>query len=354
MRPRGARRHSGLLFVLLLAGCAAPPSAPRPGLTPVSFADLPGWRDDDVAAALPALARSCAALAKLPDGTALGPATAGDWRGACAALPGARDARAYFETWFRPYAAAGPDQLLLTGYYEPAIEGSRTRTPRFSAPLLQRPPDLVPGKPYLARAQIESGALDRFGPALAWADPVEAFFLQVQGSGSVRLAGGGALRLGYAGDNGRPYVAIGKVLVARGALAPDRVSLQSIKAWLRSHPADAKGVMDENPRYVFFRVLPGGGPVGSAGVALTPGRSLAVDPDFVPLGAPVWLDVAQDGAPTRRLAVAQDAGGAIKGRTRADLFWGAGEEAERAAGGMRAFGRYYLLLPRSAAARPQG
>ena len=184
---------------------------------------------------------------------------------------------------------------------------------------------------------------------IVWvADPIAAFFLQIQGSGRVRLPDGEVLRLGYAATNGRPYTAIGRVLVAEGALEREEVSLQSIRAWLRANPAEQRRVMDRNRSYVFFREVPGEGPVGTQGVPLTPGRSLAVDPRYLPLGAPLWIDTVDPldtSRPLRRLTVAQDTGGAIRGAVRGDLFWGAGLDAEERAGRMRSPGRYYVLLP---------
>lgn len=383
-RPRtskgGGLRSAVLVALTLLAGCVAkPPPLPHLALTPVAFADLPGWRDGHQAAALPALRRSCAALAKLPDDAPLGPAgTAGAWRAPCAAaaaLGAATDehARTFFESEFAPFAASDNDRTdaLVTGYYEPELVGARQPHGRFTVPILARPPDLVgvdlgafrpawrgqriAGRvvggrlvPYWTRAQIEAGALDRFHHLALFyaADPVAVFFLQIQGSGRVRLRDGQWVEIGYAGENGWPYVAIGKLLVQRGALPLAQVSMQSIEAWLRAHPGEAKALMDQNRSYVFFRVLPGKAPLGAEGVALTPSHSLAVDPRFIPLGVPLWLDVAQGDTVTRRLVVAQDTGGAISGPLRGDLFWGAGAAAAARAGPMRAFGRFFLLLPK--------
>jgi peptidoglycan lytic transglycosylase A len=383
-RVRYIALGAALLSVGLLAGCVpAPPPPPQLELTRVSFSDLPGWRDGDQAAALPALLKSCAALAQLPDDAALGVAgLARDWRRPCAdaaALthPSDAAARQFFEAAFTPFAASdnGRTDALITGYYEPELAGARRRSARFGVPILARPPDLVSADlgafrpawhgerisgrvvgsalvPYWTRAQIEADALDRFHLALFYAaDPIELFFLQVQGSGRVRLPDGRTVEIGYAGENGRAYVALGRLLVERGALTLDQVSLQSIKAWLRAHPDDAKTLMDDNPSYVFFRVLPGGAPLGAQGVALTPGHSLAVDPRFVPLGVPLWLDVAQGDDAIRRLVVAQDTGGAISGPLRGDLFWGAGSAAEARAGPLRAVGRTFLLLPKLAASK---
>ncbi|HEY1502933.1 MAG TPA: MltA domain-containing protein, partial [Stellaceae bacterium] len=257
------------------------------------------------------------------------------------------------------------------GYYEPLLQGARQRGGKYQTPLLKRPPDLVmvdlgrfrpawhgeriAGRvaagslvPYPSRAEIEHGALDADRLALFWVDdPVDAFFLQVQGSGRVALPNGTQIRLGYDGQNGQVYVAIGKKLVERGAVAADQVSLQSIRTWIKAHPDQANALMDENPSYVFFRELPGDGPLGSEGVVLTAGRSLAVDRNFIPLGAPVYL-VADGGAasPLQQLMVAQDTGGAINGPVRGDVFWGFGSDAETRAGTMRARGKYYLLLPK--------
>jgi membrane-bound lytic murein transglycosylase A len=370
-------RDAAAAATLLLALFACTPRPPPPDhltLAPARFDDLAEWNSDGEGAALAAFARSCAVLTKAPPATAMGPAgRAADWQAPCAALPKASDddsARRFFETWFRPWQAGnnGATQGLFTGYYEAELDGSLRPGGAFTTPLLRRPPDLVMVelglfrpvwrgqriagrvvdgrlKPYDSRAEIEHGALERYHLALLWVDdPVAAFFLQIQGSGRVRLPDGRILRVGYDGQNGWPYVAIGKLLVAQGALSQDEVSMQSIRAWLKAHPDRAQAVMDENPSYVFFRELAGDGPLGSEGVVLTPGRSLAVDTSFVPLGVPVFVDA---GAGLRRLMVAQDTGGAIRGPVRGDVFWGAGAAAESRAGTMRLKGGYYLLLPKS-------
>src|SRR5215469_2888832 len=373
---RKAATAAGLILLVLLNACGPPP-APHLTLTRVSFADLPGWRDGNQAAALAALLRSCTAFAKLPDDANLGVAGhAGDWRKPCAAAaalhdPDAETARQFFERTFTPFAMSnnGKTAALITGYYEPELAAARHKSARFNVPILARPPDLVSvslgafrpswrgeriagrvvdGKlvPYWTRAEIEAGALDGFHLALFYAaDPVELFFLQIQGSGRVRLPDGSTVEIGYDGENGQPYVALGRLLVECGAMNLDQVSMQSIEAWLRAHPADAKNLMDENRSYVFFRVLAGDGALGAEGVTLTPQHSIAIDPRFVPLGVPLWLDVAQGAVVTRRLAVAQDTGAAIKGPLRADLFCGAGSAAAAQAGSLRAAGRLYLLLP---------
>ena len=383
----------------LLAACAsdrgmappaALPTAPEAGvppvltLTPARFSELPGWSADDQAQALPALRRSCERLLTLDAARAVGPdgvaGTVADWRPVCTAAaqlpPGdAPAARRFFETGFQPWRAADRDdpQGLFTGYYEPLLSGSRTRSGRFTVPLLRRPPDLVevdlgqfrPAlrgqriagrldagrlRPYASRAEIEGGALTARGLEMLWVDDaVDAFFLHIQGSGRVRLADGTILRVGYEAQNGHAYVPIGRVLAERGEIPRDAVSMPSIRAWLAAHPAQARQLMNENPSYVFFRELKGEGPIGAQGVPLTPGRSLAVDPGFVPYGVPVWLD-AEDplssSARVRRLMVAQDTGGAIRGPVRGDVFWGFGAEAAERAGRMKSRGGYWLLLPK--------
>jgi len=309
--------------------------------------------------------------------------TVADWVAPCralAAVPAGSDpaARAFLEEWFRPFLAGnhGDAEGLFTGYYEAELRGSRTRKGDYQTPLRRRPSDLVMVdlgefrdgmkgeriagrvvdgrlRPYEDRKAIEAGALKEPGLDLVWVDdPVDAFFLQIQGSGRVTLDDGSVMRVGYDGQNGHPYFAIGRELVARGALTKDEVSMQSIRAWLDANPDQAKGVLHMNPSYVFFRVLDGEGPIGAQSVPLTPGRSLAVDPRFVAYGTPLWLD-AEDPldarARVRRLMVAQDTGGAIRGPVRGDVFWGHGEEAELRAGKMKSKGRYWLLIPRTAA-----
>ena len=305
---------------------------------------LPGWRADDLAGMRDALTRQCAR-----------PRPPAPWPALCRELPATDPALA---TWIdarflaRPLTGADGDPVgLITGYHEPERRGSRTRESATQVPLYQRPSAQVLGE-RPSRTRIESTGLLR-GSELVWLDdPVEAFFLQVQGSGRVRLRDGSVLRVGYAGNNGLPYRAIGAVLVARGAMPVEDVNAGSIKAWLRANPGEATAVMRANPRYIFFRALPPApsdvGPPGSLGVPLTPMRSVAVDPAKVPPGALLWLDSTDpiDGVPLRRLVVAQDTGAAIVGPVRADLFWGAGERAELGAGLMKQPGRLWLLTPR--------
>jgi membrane-bound lytic murein transglycosylase A len=365
-------KHRRFILCLLfgLAGCAGISGVPdKLALEPVSFSNLPGWNEDRQSEALPAFARSCTVLAKSPK--------AQEWKPACAALanvPGHDDAaaRAFFERYFTAYAASGKEgeEGLFTGYYEPELRGSLHKTKRYHVPLYARPRDLVTvdlgqfkaewkgkhitGKveqmklvPYDHRAAIAGDSLQGLARVIAWVDdPIDAFFLEIQGSGRVRLTDGRIVRLGYDQANGRDYTAIGRVLADVGALSRP-VTMQKIRAWLTAHPDRAQEVMDFNASYVFFRRLKGEGPIGAEGVALTPLRSLAVDPTFVKLGIPVWLDTsdAQDAA-LQRLVIAQDTGGAIKGSVRGDFFWGAGKEAETEAGAMQSKGRYYILLPK--------
>jgi membrane-bound lytic murein transglycosylase A len=337
-------------------------------LTPATFADLPGWKEDDPSAALAAFLRSCRRLRSEPD-----------WRPVCDAAAQAGSARTFFESNFQPFVvSAGNDpEGLFTGYYEPLLQGSRKRSDRYRVPLYVRPPDLVmvdlgdfreelkgqriAGRveegdlvPYPDRTAIEEGALSGRDLELVWVDdPVDAFFLQIQGSGRVRLDDGSEMRVGYAAQNGHPYFAIGRDLVERGAMPKEEVSMQSIRGWLEQNPDLADGVMARNASYVFFEELKGEGPLGAQGVALTPGRSLAVDLKHWTLGAPVWLDTRapspRAGEPDRRLRrlmIAQDTGGAIRGVVRGDVFWGHGEEAAEIAGRMKHPGKMWVLLPR--------
>jgi membrane-bound lytic murein transglycosylase A len=341
---------------------------PRLALTPVGFGELSGWADDDLAAALPAFLKSCARVFKEPSGGAFGPVGSGvgygrveDWLAPCrtaAAVP-ANDkaaARRFFENAFAPLAVTdyGAADGLFTGYFEIELNGSRRRHDRYQTPIYRRPPDLGSG-PRRSRAEIEDGALDGRGLELFWADdPVDAFFLQIQGSGRIRLEDGQVVRAGYDGQNGLPYVAVGRLLIERGAIARDKLTMASIRAWMHEHPEAGAALRREDPSYVFFRVVNGDGPIGAERVVLTPGRSLAVDRAYIPLGVPVWLAADEAYVPDagiRRLVIAQDTGGAIKGPVRGDLFWGAGSAAGDRAGEMNAHGRDYLLLPRAVADR---
>lgn len=383
MRGRRAARWA-VLACVALAACETTPPPPHLVLTPARFADLPGWSADRQGDGLAALQRSCTRILASAQDRAIGPTgfarSAASWRMACeqALQLDPADhaaARAFLEREFAPFAATDGDIAdgLFTGYYEPELRGARAPDARYKVPLHGRPADLVTVdlalfkpewkgqritgqlqsgtlKPYPTRAEIEAGALRNAKSEIVWVDDaVDAFFLQVQGSGRILFADGSVMRVGYAAQNGHPYVAIGRELIARGALTRENVSMQSIRAWLAAHPDEAAGVMNVNPSYVFFRTLDGDGPLGSEGVALTPGRSLAVDRAFLAMGLPIWLDAEDPLDPAlrlQRLVVAQDTGGAIRGVVRGDVFWGHGADAAERAGRMRSRGRYWVLLPR--------
>ena len=378
----------GILCAVTLSGCVTTAkdtakdkvSDVRPTiLSPVSFSSLPGWHDDSVLEALPALRSSCTRILKNPAGKSFGrlsiPKTYGDFHAVCRALvknsfKTDKALRAFLEGRFQPYmvSAGGDSKGLFTGYYEASLNGSRTRTGTYKYPLYTRPSDLVMVdlgafreelkgqriagrvrggalKPYEDRAQIVRGKWPHNDKVLVWVDdPVDAFFVQIQGSGVVALAEGGIMRIGYAGQNGHVYYAIGRELIKRGALTKNTVSMQSIRAWLEAHPDQADEIMNTNKSYVFFEEKKKTGAIGGEGLALTPQRSLAIDHSRLPYGLPLWLET--DDPALRRLMVAQDTGGAIRGAVRGDVFWGFGDEAEAQAGAMKSQGRYWALLPR--------
>jgi membrane-bound lytic murein transglycosylase A len=327
------------------------------------LSQLPGWHDDASFQAYPALLASCGVIETLSSDQALGigaPPTA--WREGCDALNALKAALvadtdvALRRTMEAEFVALDPgtgNPALVTGYYEPELKGSRMQDAAHQYPLYRRPPNPT----AFDRAQIDGGALQGQGLELLWVnDRVEAFFLQVQGSGRVRLDSGEVVRVGFAGTNERDYVSVGKAMVDAGIMTKEEASLQTIRAYLNAHPAEIDGWLHRNPRYVFFKETVANtdaGPAGALGVPLTPGRSIAVDPAFVPLGLPAWLEttVPETNAPLRRLVVAQDKGSAIKGPGRIDLFWGAGDEAEAMAGPMRQQGTYWVIVPRAVGER---
>lgn len=343
-----------------------------------------GMSSADAEAALRSFVESCPSLLRRDDKTGL--THNSDWTAACAsASSSAGNARRFFETQFET-ARIGNGEAFVTGYFEPEIRGCRTRRPGCEVPIYAIPDDLVrrwpanmpeserTGRPplgridangehvpYYDRAAIEGGALEGRGLAIAWAaDPVEMFFLQIQGSGRLALADGGVIRIGYAGQNGRGYTGIGRVMRDRGLLGdgPGQYagSMQGIMAYIRENPADGKALMRMNQSWIFFRELAGandlGGPLGSLGVPVRRESSVAVDPNFVPYGAPVWLDLDRD--IVDGLWIAQDTGGAIKGANRFDTFWGAGEDAREIAGGMSGRGQALILLPKGTVKRING
>lgn len=359
----------------------AAPVAANAALTGIAlgptFAAL-SVNEADARGALSSFIESCPRLLTRSDASGL--TRPDDWRPACDAARGWAPARAreFFAGRFTP-VQVGDGRAFATGYFEPEIAGSRTRRAGFTVPVYAMPPDLVRGwhddipvsertgrAPlgrfdeqgrfvlYHDRAAIESGVLDGKAPVIAWAaDPVEFFFLQIQGSGRLRTPEGEVIRIGYAGQNGREYVGIGGVMRERGLLGegPGKYagSMQGIMAYIRDNPAEGRALMQLNKSWIFFTELKGDGPLGALGVPVRRESSVAADPAFVPLGAPVWLDL--DRREANGLWIAQDTGGAIKGANRFDTFWGAGDEARRIAGGMSGRGRAYVLLPRTAAAR---
>jgi len=302
----------------------------------LSFDDLDGWVDDDHEAALDVFRNTCPDMAE------------GEWSRLCALADQGPNARTFFELFFRPVMFGGPDPALFTGYFEPELEGSRVRTDRFRFPVYRMPPE-VSGLWRTRREIEESGVLEGRGLEIAWVDDsVELFFLQIQGSGRIRLADGSVIRVGYGGRNGREYRSVGQELVRRGIYQPHQVSAQVIGNWVRRNPDQGRELLYANPSYVFFREIstrtPEDGPLGAMNRSITTMRTIAVDPDFTPLGAPVWIE--KDGqTPLRRLMIAQDTGSAIQGPQRADIFYGTGDAAGLEAGRIRDPGRMIVLLP---------
>lgn len=360
--------------------------------TPVTFADLPGWAADDHRDAFGAFRKSCTrVMDAIKDGTlkggrAPGPAFIGvcrDALGAGAEMSGAQ-ARAFFERHFTPHRMVHEDRHgLLTGYYEPVLDGSRTRQGAFQVPVYRRPPDLVNvvaeadrgakshalthvrqttagPQPFFTRAEIEQGALRGQGLELLYlANEVDAFFLHIQGSGRIRLPDGSMIRIGYDGKNGHPYASIGRYLIKTGKLQADRVSLASLRSWLLADVERGRNVMWQNKSFVFFRELKGadaGSPMGALHIPLTPGRSLAVDTTYHTLGMPVYVSApslthAMRGG-FRRLMIAQDVGSAIKGPERGDIYFGSGDKAGKLAGITKHPGSFFVLLPTKTEVKP--
>ncbi|UWQ49654.1 murein transglycosylase A [Leisingera caerulea] len=306
----------------------------------LDFGQLDGWAQDDHAQALQVFLGTCRDL-RDPD-----------WSALCKAAQSQppEGARAFFELFFRPVLIEDGNPALFTGYFEPELNGSRYQTSRFRYPVYKMPPEARRTSLWLPRRDILSGdVMQGRGLEIAWVDdPVELFFLQIQGSGRIRLPDGSVIRVGYGGANGHPYKSIGKELVRRGVYNAHQVSAQVIKSWVRRNPADGKELLFHNPSYVFFRevrkVAASKGPLGAMNRSVTPMRTIAADPAYTPLGAPVWVE--KDGhMPLRRLMVAQDTGSAIKGAQRADIFVGTGDKAGETAGTMKDPGRMVVLLP---------
>jgi membrane-bound lytic murein transglycosylase A len=349
------------------------PTARSTGVTLAQAGDIP-FDAPSATRALKAFRISCPSVQRRTDQSGL--TRPEDWRAACLAATGWPDGNAvsFFAENFE-LVQVGDGKAFATGYYEPEILGSRTQSDRYPVPVYKRPPDLaeidlgafsdslkgkkIRGKveggsfvPYADRTAIEDGALAGRGLEIAWAaDAAEFFFLQVQGSGRLRLPDGSVMRIGYDGQNGRDYTGIGKLMRDRGLLGPGQASMQGIVAYLNANPEQGRAIMRENKSWVFFRELTGAGPIGALGLPVTARGTVATDPAFVPLGAPVFLSM--DRAEPNGLWIAQDTGGAIKGSNRFDTFWGAGDEARRIAGGMSARGTAFVLLPKGVLARIQ-
>jgi membrane-bound lytic murein transglycosylase A len=370
--PRAVITPSTPIAPVATASTAAGPNARSAGVVAgPDFMSL-NLSAVSVSRAFKAFKASCQALLRRTDQSGL--TSQADWQPACA-LAGtwpADDAVGFFRDNF-DVAQIGTGAAFATGYYVPEIEGSRTRRPGYDVPVYGRPAELVEidlgafseslkgkkirGKvngntfvPFADRGQIEKGALDGRGLEIAWAkDAVDFFVLQIQGSGSLRLPDGSKMQIGYDGQNGRDYTGIGKVMRDRGLLAPGQASMQGITAWIRANPEQGAAIMRENRSWVFFRELKNTGALGALGVEVVGRATVAADPMFVPLGAPVVLSM--DRAEPNGLWVAQDTGGAIKGANRFDTFWGGGSEAATIAGGMSAKGTSFLLLPRGTVER---
>ncbi|CAG4885063.1 Membrane-bound lytic murein transglycosylase A precursor [Georgfuchsia toluolica] len=375
------------LMALLLAGCAAVPPSPPPApcvcppvevpvppkpvekpLQPASWSDLPGWGSDDLTAAFDAFLASCKVLER----RAL-------WSGVCASARGGggNDLRAWFEAQLQPWQLVNPDGSrdgLITGYYEPVIKGSRKPDNIYRYPVFGVPNDLITvdlsevypelrnlrlrgrleGRklvPYYSRADWTQQEVRRADDAIMWtSDPIDFFFLQIQGSGQVDLPDGQRVRISYADQNGHPYRSVGKWLAEQGEMKIEQTSMQGIKAWAAANPKRLQELLNVNPSMVFFRELPveGSGPPGALAMPLTPERSIAVDARTTPLGSPVWLSTTQPNSDEllQRLVLAQDTGGAIRGPVRADFYWGSGAEAGAKAGRMKQRGRMWVLLPK--------
>jgi membrane-bound lytic murein transglycosylase A len=394
------RRCAALIALAMLTACETllpgkPPAAPTPAPTTVPAAPAPaveappakppapvsplrasswdaisGWHDDNPQLAWGAFLTGCGALKVQPA-----------WQSVCAVAatlsePSRDTLQRFFELNFTPYQVVNPDGSdggMVTGYYEPLLHGSRSRSPRYRFPVYGVPDDLLvidlgelypelknmrlrgrlEGRrvlPYFNRAQIDEGAAPVAGKEIVWVeDAVELFFMQIQGSGRVRLDSGETLMLGYADQNGYPYRSIGRLLIDRGDLPLEKASMQGIQAWAKQNPGKLQELLNYNASYVFFREMPPGlpGPLGTLGVPLTARRSIAVDARYIPLGAPVFLATTWPNSrrPLNHLTLAQDTGGAIRGAVRADFFWGFGDEAASLAGRMRQNGKMWVLLP---------
>jgi membrane-bound lytic murein transglycosylase A len=371
----------------LFAISLAMTSEAKPILTAVPFALIEGWADDDHAAALAAFQRSCDEILASGHGFERDVRIGGkrtDWLEVCESAVHAKSARHFFEDEFTALKVTDPvrPEGLFTGYYEPEAEGSRRAGNGYGVPIYRKPDDLVGfdpatekqinlkygrmvhGKPagYFSRREIEEGALRGRGLELVWLKSwVDAFFIQVQGSGRIRFADGGTMRLAYGAKTGQPYTGIGEILVERGILTKDNMSMQALRKWMRENPGSARELMWENKSFVFFREVkvddPALGAPGAQKVSLTPLRSMAIDRSLWMFGTPIWLDAKVPSGPAgemrsfRHLMIAQDTGTAIKGHVRGDVYWGWGDKAALVAGQMKSPGAMIVLLPKKLAAK---
>lgn len=365
---RFCRIFSVMALGLLLYACAsytpvpeagAPPGVPAPAagrLQAVNWSQVDGWQDDALIGAAEALRQNCRKVG-----------SQARWQRVCVAasrLDGLDpDAvRVFFQQYFTPFQLANSDGTtrgLVTGYYEPLLHGSRTRRGAYQYPLYHWPAGRRAGASLPPRSELMRSGMLRGSELVYVDDPIEAFFLQVQGSGQIELDDGTVMRVGFGGTNNQPYKSIGKWLIDHGELTPSQATMQGIQAWARANPRRVDALLDVNPRFVFFREMPndgaGGveGPIGALGVPLTAERSIAVDPQAIPLGSPVFLSTTRPAfgplanTPLNRLVFAQDTGSAIKGGVRADYFWGLGDDAGDLAGRMKQQGRMWVLLPNS-------
>ncbi len=349
------------VLLLTLSGCALFEKPDKFESTPIRFSDLVGWESDNHLEALAAFNHSCPILAKTPRPETTGShivISAEGWRKLCTAGVEASSsnlkAKGFFETHFTPYRIAnnGKESGLFTGYYEPLLYGSLKKQGDFKYPIYAAPKNLKNNKPYLTRAQIDSGALAGKGLELVWVDdPVMLFFMHIQGSGRIRLLDGHEFIVGYDDQNGQGYVTLGKIMGDEGLIPKDSINFFTIRQWLYDNPTKAFALMQRNPSYVFFKRQNNTQIVGSIAAPLTAKRSLAIDSRYIPYGLPVYLETTlpqmdnQPAQPFQRTLIAQDTGGAIKKPVRGDVFFGHGQEAEYLAGYMKQQGRYALLVP---------
>ncbi len=374
------------LFLFFITPTTVAAATPRLILTPTQFANLPDWSQDNHAQALIAFHHSCTeiltrptaqtAFANFPEASDVK-----TWQRICKAAqqltkPSQTQAQQFFEHWFTPYHITDQtnSQGLFTGYYLPLIKASLQKTKHYHVPIYALPTDLVKIdlglfkpewaqkkivgqftnnqtlQPYPDRIAINQGAIKNKARILLWGDnPIDVFFAQIQGSALVQLPDGKQMMIGYAGDNGRSYTAIGNILITQYGIDKKNMSMQTIRDWLQQHPTKIKTILNQDASYVFFKKLNHEAPLGTEQVPLTPERSLAIDINYLPFGAPLWLETTMPSSTKtfRHLMIAQDSGGAIRGVVRGDIYWGSGDAVAHIAGNMQNSGRYWILLPRA-------